>query len=35
MNAIGMNVFGGQIEELNFMARTKDSIHTRFSGEEE
>ena len=34
-SAIGMNVFGGQIEELNFMARTKDSIHTRFSGEEE
>ena len=33
--ALGMNVFGGVIDELNFMARTRDSVETRFTGEEE
>jgi len=33
--ALGMNVFGGVIDELNFMARTKDSVETRFTGEDE
>ena len=34
-SAIGMNVFGGIIDELNFMARVQDSIQTKYTGEEE
>jgi len=33
--AIGMNVFGGMIDELNFMAKTQDSVRTQHTGEEE
>ena len=33
--AIGMNVFGGVIDELNFMSRTRDSQMTRFTHDEE
>lgn len=33
--AIGMNVFGGIIDEMNFMARTSNSAMTAYSGEEE
>jgi len=33
--AIGMNVFGGIIDEMNFMARTTHSALTAYSGEEE
>jgi len=33
--ALGMNVFGGVIDELNFMARTRDSVETRFTNEDE
>jgi hypothetical protein len=33
--AIGMNVFGGIIDEMNFMARTSHSAKTAYSGEEE
>jgi len=33
--AIGMNVFGGVIDEMNFMARVKDSEMNRFTGGEE
>jgi hypothetical protein len=34
-SALGMNVYGGIIDELNFMVRTSDSEMTRFTGEEE
>ncbi len=33
--ALGMNVFGGIIDEMNFMARIVDSEQTRFTGEDE
>ena len=33
--ALGMNVFGGVIDEMNFMARTKDSTAVRYTHEEE
>lgn len=33
--ALGMNVFGGIIDELNFMARVEDSVMTRYTGEDE
>ena len=33
--AIGMNVFGGIIDEMNFMARTRDSQMTRFTHDQE
>lgn len=33
--AIGMNVFGGLIDELNFMARIQDSAHTRYTSQDE
>ncbi len=33
--AIGMNVYGGIIDELNFMSRTENSIMTKFTGEDE
>ena len=33
--AIGMNVWGGIIDEMNFMARTADSIHVKHTIEEE
>ena len=33
--AIGMNVWGGIIDEMNFMARTADSIHVKYVVEEE
>lgn len=33
--AIGMNVFGGLIDEMNFMARTKGSKHVMYTHEEE
>uniref|UniRef100_A0A6M3MCX7 Putative terminase n=1 Tax=viral metagenome TaxID=1070528 RepID=A0A6M3MCX7_9ZZZZ len=33
--ALGMNVFGGIIDELNFMDRIQDSVETRFTGEDE
>lgn len=34
-SALGMNVFGGIIDEMNFMARVRDSELVRYSGEEE
>lgn len=34
-NVLGLNILGGRITELNFMKHTKDSIHTRFSGDRE
>ena len=34
-SALGMNVYGGIIDELNFMARTEDSVETRYTGEDE
>lgn len=34
-SALGMNVFGGHIDELDFMARTKDSTYVRYTDEEE
>lgn len=33
--AIGMNVYGGIIDEMNFMARTTNSVKTQYTGEEE
>lgn len=33
--ALGMDVYGGIIDELNFMERTANSIHTKFTGEDE
>jgi len=33
--AIGMNVFGGVIDEMNFMARTRDSQFVKFTHEQE
>lgn len=33
--AIGMNVYGGIIDELNFMAKTKDSVRVALTREEE
>ncbi len=34
-SALGMNVYGGIIDEMNFMARIRDSIQTRYTHEEE
>lgn len=34
-SALGMNVYGGIIDELNFMARVEDSVHTRHTTEAE
>lgn len=34
-SALGMNVFGGIIDELNFMARIEDSVHARYTDGEE
>lgn len=34
-SALGMNVYGGIIDELNFMARVEDSVETRYTGEGE
>jgi len=34
-SALGMNVFGGIIDELNFMERVRDSQYTRYTGEDE
>lgn len=33
--ALGLNVFGGILDELNFMERVEDSVHTKFTGEDE
>lgn len=33
--AIGMNVYGGVIDELNFMAKTQDSVRTRLTHDDE
>jgi hypothetical protein len=33
--ALGMDVYGGVIDEVNFMARIKKSVASRFTGEEE
>jgi len=33
--AIGMNVYGGIIDELNFMQRTQNSLMTKYTGEDE
>lgn len=33
--ALGMNVYGGVQDELNFMERVKDSVHTKYTGEAE
>ena len=33
--ALGMDVWGGSLSELNFMERTADSVYTQFTGEEE
>jgi len=35
MAALGMNVFGGCIDECNFMLRSKQSVHTQYTGEDE
>lgn len=34
-SALGMNVFGGVIDEMNFMARTRDSALVRYTAEDE
>lgn len=34
-SALGMNVYGGIIDEMNFMARITDSVLTRYTHEEE
>ena len=34
-SALGMNVYGGIIDEMNFMARIRDSVQTRYTHEEE
>ena len=34
-SALGMNVFGGVIDEMNFMARVRDSALTRHTADEE
>ena len=34
-SALGMNVYGGLIDEMNFMDRVTDSTYTRYTGEEE
>jgi len=34
-SAIGMNVYGGVIDELNFMARVKGSVHTKYQKDDE
>ena len=33
--ALGLNVFGAIIDELNFMAKVQDSVHTKHTGEDE
>jgi hypothetical protein len=33
--ALGMNVFGGIIDEMNFMQRTRDSVNVQHTNEEE
>lgn len=33
--AIGMNVYGGLIDELNFMAKTQDSAHVKYTTDDE
>lgn len=33
--ALGMNVYGGIIDEMNFMARISDSEQTKYTGEDE
>lgn len=33
--ALGQDVFGGILDELNFMERVEDSVHTRFTDEDE
>ncbi len=33
--AIGLNVFFAVLDELNFLARIKDSVHIRYTGEDE
>jgi|GEM_PF-867753 len=34
-SALGLNVYAAQIEEMNFMSRTTDSIHIKYTREEE
>lgn len=34
-SALGFNVYGGVLDELNFMDRVKNSAHTQHTGEEE
>jgi len=34
-SALGMNVYGGMIDEMNYMERVVDSTYTRHTGEEE
>ncbi len=34
-SALGLNVYAAQIEEMNFMARTTDSVHIKHTHEEE
>lgn len=33
--ALGMNVYSAVLDELNFMERVKDSVHTKYTGEAE
>ena len=35
ISALGMNVYAGVLDEINFRQRTANSIHTKYTGEEE